>query len=81
MVSYETVVEDVRSQACRCGRDKKPKQYLCSACYFALPEAYRRRLWIPWARLSRAAICTLYTRCLNRLGLLHGEGGQFAQSA
>jgi len=79
VIAWETLLNEFRSQACRCGRDKQAKQYFCGKCYFALPDAYRRRLWIPWARLSQTAICTLYTRCVNKLGLQ--KGGELARSA
>ena len=70
MVAWAVVVSEFSGENCRCGRTKERKRYFCPICYFALPETYRKRLWIPWARLSQNAICTLYTRCLAELDLL-----------
>lgn len=73
MVSWSVVVRDFSSEKCRCGNYKQEGQYFCRSCYFALPGAYRKRLWIPWARLTQNAICTLYTRCISQLHLTGRE--------
>lgn len=73
MVAWSVVVREFGSDRCACGAQKTVRCYFCKSCYFELPDPYRRRLWIPWARLSQNAICTLYTRCLSRLGLLNGR--------
>lgn len=69
MISWPVVVREFTSEHCRCGAAKQAGQYFCRACYFALPGAYRSRLWIPWKRLSQDAICVLYSRCVAKLGL------------
>lgn len=76
MVSYRTVIADLRSGACRCGKLKRAKQFFCSECYWSLPEAYRRRLWLR-AR-SQNAICTIYTRALAFLGWLKPSRAEVA---
>lgn len=73
MIAWGVLVREFRSRKCRCGREKQEGRYFCKSCYFALPGAYEQRLWIPWTRLSHHAICTLYTRCCARLGLIRRE--------
>jgi hypothetical protein len=70
MQSYKTVIADLRSCVCRCGGQKKPKQFLCRTCYWRLPEAYRIRLWRRYP--SQNAVCLVYTRALAQLGILKG---------
>lgn len=69
MIAWETVVREFGGDECRCGSAKQGGQYFCRACYFSLPPEYRSRLWRPWRRMTQNAICTLYSRCVSKLGL------------
>jgi hypothetical protein len=68
MQSYSRTIADFGSELCRCGSDKARRQYFCRACYWKLPEAYRKRLWRRYR--TQNALCTVYTRALAFLGLL-----------
>jgi hypothetical protein len=66
MQTYAAVVAARSSNRCQCGATKQPNHYFCRACYFALPEAYRKRLWMRFR--AQRAVCLIYSRSVAFLG-------------
>jgi hypothetical protein len=80
MQSYDTTVRDLGSESCRCGATKQRGHLFCSSCYFALPDAYRSRLWRV-GKTTKAAARLIYWRALCLLGLDQGKGKTDAAAA
>jgi hypothetical protein len=42
----EEMLEELRGLRCRCGLVKVPRQTFCRKCFYALPPAFRRALYL-----------------------------------
>jgi hypothetical protein len=65
LLTFNECLNDLRSERCRCGEAKSPKQSLCAKCYFLLPNAMRRGLYLRLGKGYEKA----YTKALEFLKL------------